>query len=115
MGPLPATAVKNKAFEDQDPALCEETNFDALMRVITTCQTTFTGTIESMQLDISLIWRDMDCFRTRLTEAGRRMGDTEDTLKQHTAPLHTLQTKIKTLEARAEDAERRKWGNNLYY
>lgn len=46
--------------EDTDPALREQTNLDALMQATTTCQTTLEGKIESMQLDISLIQRDVD-------------------------------------------------------
>lgn len=41
------------------------------------------------------------------------MGDTEDTLQEHGASIRTLQTRIKTLEARAEDAENRNRRNNL--
>lgn len=91
----------------------EQSNFEALMQAITNCQTTLTGKIEQVQLDISLIRRDMDTFRTRLTEAERRVGDAEDVLQDHTVSLRTLQTKIKSLETRAEDAENRNRRNNL--
>lgn len=77
-------------MEDTDPEVREQTNFDALMQAITTCQTTLTGKIETMQLDISLIKRDMDCLRTWLTE--RRVGEAEDTLQAHGVLLRTLQT-----------------------
>lgn len=77
------------------------------MQAITTCQTTLTGKIECIQLNISLIHRDMDCFHSRLTETERRVGEAEDTLQTHKVSLCTLQTKVKTLEARAEDTENR--------
>lgn len=89
--PSPAKAV-NMAFqmEDTNPEVREQTNFDALMQAITTCQTTLTGKFETMQLDIILIKRDMDCFRTWLTE--RRVGEAEDTLQVHGVLLCMLET-----------------------
>lgn len=76
--PPPATADSMASqMEDTNPGLRDQSNFDALMQAITTCQTTLTGKIESMQLDISLIRRDMDCFRSRLTETERRLGEVE--------------------------------------
>lgn len=75
------------------------------MQMITTWQATLTGKIEFMQLDISVIQQDIDRFHTRPTEAERCMGDTEDPLQECAASLHTLQTKMMTLEARAEDTE----------
>lgn len=55
----------------------------------------------------------MDCFRSRLAETELRVGEAEDTLQSHGVSLHTLQTKMKTLEVRAEDAENRNRRNNL--
>lgn len=112
--PSPSKAVNMASqTEDTDPGLREQNNFNALMQAIATCQTTLTGKIECMQLDISLIRRDIDCFCSRLTETERRVGEAEDTLQIHGVSLHTLQTKMKTLEAHAEDAENRNRRNNL--
>lgn len=57
--------------------------------------------------------RDMDCFRSRLTDAERRVGEVEDALQNQGVSLRTVQTKMKVLEARAEDAENRNRRNNL--
>lgn len=116
--PRPAKGSKMAAqHEDIEQAPLEreqeQSNFEALMQAITNCQSTLTGKIEQMQLDISLIRRDMDTFRNRLSEAERRVGDAEDVLQDHTVSLRTLQTKIKALETRAEDAENRNRRNNL--
>lgn len=79
--PSAATNMASQTEDtDRDPALREQFNFHALMQVINTCQSTLMVTIEIMQLDISLIRRDMDCFCSRLAEAERRVGVTEDTL-----------------------------------
>lgn len=57
--------------EGADPALQEPDHFTALMQAITTCQSTLTEKIDTMQLEIGFIRKDMDKFRTRLTEAER--------------------------------------------
>lgn len=41
------------------------------MQAITTCQTNLMGKIDSVQLDIELIRKDIDKFRARLAEAER--------------------------------------------
>lgn len=84
-------------MDDPEPAIDEQSNSDALMQASNTCQTT--GKIETVQLDISLVRRDTDCFCTRLAEAEHRVGDSEDTLQEHTA-----------LETRVEDGENRNRG-----
>lgn len=95
------------------PGGSEQSNFTALMQAIATCQTTLTGKIDSLHMDMGLIRKDMDKFRHRLTETEHRIGAAEDTLHDHTATLHTLKTKVKALELRAEDAENRNRRNNL--
>lgn len=73
--------------EDTDPELGEQTNFAALMQAITTCQTDVTGKIDTVQLDIRLIRRDRDSFRSRVTEVERQVGEAEDTLQEHGVSL----------------------------
>lgn len=99
--------------EDADPAIQDHDHFTALMQAINTCQTTLTGKIDSMQLEMGLIRKDMDKFRTRLMEVERRVGNTQDVLRDHSSSLWTLTTKVKALEYHAEDAENRNWSNNL--
>lgn len=65
-----------------------------------------------MQTEIGLISRDMDKFRDRLTEAEWRVGDTEDSVRDHHASLHTLRVKVHW-NPRAEDSENRNRRNNL--
>lgn len=114
LGPAPAPSVHIASQTDEsDPALSKQSNFIALMQAVTTCQSTLTGKIESVQLDISLIRRDMDSFRARLAVAVRCVGDSEDTLRDHSASLCTLQTRVKLLENKAEDAENCNRRNNL--
>lgn len=48
-----------------------------------------------------------------MSEVEQRVSQTEDTVRDHVADLHTLKTKVKVLEARAEDAENRNRRNNL--
>lgn len=55
----------------------------------------------------------METFRGHLTEAEQHIGDTEDTARDHTTELHTLRTKVKSLEFKAEDAENHNRRNNL--
>lgn len=67
-----------------------------------------------VQLDIGLIRKIMDTFHTRLTEAEGCVGESEDTLYDYTTTLHTLKTKMKTLDMWVEDAENRNRRNNLH-
>lgn len=55
----------------------------------------------------------MDKCRDRLSEAERRVGDTEDSDREHHASLRTLQLKMKAMESRTEDSENRNHRNNL--
>lgn len=55
----------------------------------------------------------MDRYRDRLSEAERRVGDTEDTLRAHGDSLHTLQDKMKVMESWAENQENWNRRNNL--
>ena len=91
--------------EDADPAIQGQDHFDALMQAISTCQSTLTEKIDTMQLEMGFIRKDMDKVRTRLTEAERRVGDAEEILGDHASSLRTLTTKVRALEHRAEDAE----------
>ncbi|PIO34345.1 hypothetical protein AB205_0040660, partial [Aquarana catesbeiana] len=78
-----------------------------VMAAIATCQSTLTTKIEAVQLDMGLIRQDIDKIRSRVTETEQRLSTTEDTIAEHGASLHTLQTKVKALEYKAEDAENR--------
>lgn len=48
-----------------------------------------------------------------MTETEQRVSTTEDEVMEHSSALHTLQTKTKALEYRAEDAENRNRRSNL--
>lgn len=98
--------------EDADPAIQEHDNLTALMQAIDTCQTTLTGKIDTIQIEMGLICKDMDKFRTRLMEAEHCMGDAEDLLGNHSTSLHTLTTRVRALEYHAEDMENRNQRNN---
>lgn len=111
-GPRMLSNMASQA-EEAHPALHEQHNFDALMQGITTCQTTLTGKIYSMQLEIGLILKDIDKFRARLTEVECRVGDTEDMVRDHTTSLHALTTKVKALAYRAGDSENHNRRNKL--
>lgn len=65
-------------------------------------------------MDIGLIRQDLDKICTWLGAAEQRVGHVEDITGEHTTSIRTLQTKIKALEYRAEDAENRSRRNNLY-
>lgn len=110
-----ALAKSNMASQtDQaDPSALGTEQFSALMQAITGCQTTLTAKIEQIQMEMGLVRRDMDKFRDRLSESERRIGDTEDILREHGASLRTLQLKMKAVETRAEDQENRNRRNNL--
>lgn len=84
-----------------------------VMAAIATCQSTLTTKIEAVQLDMGLIRQDIDKLRSRATESEQRLSTTEDTMAEHGVALRTLQTKVKALEYRAEDAENRNRRNNL--
>lgn len=52
-------------------------------------------------------------MRSRVAETRRHEGEVEDTVTNHAACIRTLQTKVRALEYRAEDAENRSRRNNL--
>lgn len=96
--------------ETSDPALLEQSNFEALMRAITGCQSSLsdlTIKIDTVQLEVGRIRQDFDKIRQRVTERERRVRETEDTVRDHTASLHTLQVRVRSLEARSQDVENR--------
>lgn len=112
------TAAHNMAsqMEDSEPALLGQSKFDGLMQAITGCQSslsTLTTKIDTVQLEVSRIRQEFDKIRQRVTETERRLGITEDLVCDHTASLHTLQVRVRSLESRAEDAENRNRRNNL--
>lgn len=85
-----------------------------VMAAIATCQSTLTAMIEAVQMDVGLLRQDMNTLRTRVAETEQRVSNTEDTVAEHGAALRMIQTKIKALEYRAEDAENRNRRNNLH-
>lgn len=48
-----------------------------------------------------------------MDEAERRVGAMEDSMRDHSATLHSVQVRLKHLESSAEDAENWNWRNNL--
>lgn len=74
---------------------------------------TLTIKIDTVQLEISLIWQDFDKICPRVTEIEHRLGDTEDTIHGHSASKHTLQVRVCSLESRAEDTVNHNRQNNL--
>lgn len=113
----PASAKSNMASQmeenGQDPAMLEQSNFTALMQAITDCKSTLTGKIDSLQLELALIRKDVDTVQSRITTVEHRVSDTEDMLHDHAASLHTLKAKVKCLESCTEDTENRNRRNNL--
>lgn len=110
---FPAGAHMATKTPPSEPATLEEDHFQALMQAITECKTTLTEKIDFLQTDFGLLCRDMDKVRGRLGEAERRVGESEDSIRDHHATLDTLQVRIKALESRAEDSENRSRRNNL--
>lgn len=55
------------------------------MQAITGCQTALTSKIDSLQLALGLIRKDIDKIHHRVTEAEHRIGDTQDSVRDHTA------------------------------
>lgn len=62
---------------------------------------------------MGLIRQDLDKIRSRITVAEQHVGAVEDTVTDHEASIRSLQTKVRALEYRAEDAENRSRRNNL--
>lgn len=79
-------------MEDSGPALLKQSNFVALMQAITGCQSllsTLTTKVDTMQLEVGRIRQDFDKICQRVTETECRLGDTEDTVSEHSVSLHT--------------------------
>lgn len=74
---------------------------------IATCLTVLTNKIEAVQLDMGVIRQHMDKVHSCLTTAEGGVGHVEDIVAEHDGALCTLQSKMKTMEYRAEDAENR--------
>lgn len=91
----------------------EEDRFQALMLAISGCQNTLTAKIDTLQTDFGLMRRDLDKMRDRMREAVRRVGESEDSIRDNRASIHTLQMKAKAFESRAKDSENRSRRNNL--
>lgn len=94
----------------------EQSNFAALMQAITGCQSslsTLTTKTDTYSWRLGSLGRNFEKVRQCVTEVERRVGDTEDTVRDHSASLHTLQVWVKHLESRAEDSENRNQRNNL--
>lgn len=67
-----------------------------------------------MQLDVGLIRQDIDKLCSHESEVEQHVGQTEDTVTEHTASIRTLQTKVCTLQYKVDDAENRNTRNNLW-
>lgn len=83
------------------------------MQAINGCQAALTSKIDSLQFEMGFMWRDYEKIRQRVDEAERRVGGTEDTVRDHTATLHTVQVRLKYLQARMKDSENWNRRNNL--
>lgn len=59
--------------------------------------TTLTTKVDAVQINVGLIWQDMDKICSRLSTAEQRLGHMEDTVENHGADLRTLHTKIRAL------------------
>lgn len=103
LGAWSMASQATRAVPDTTPALTAQASFEALMQAITGCQSTFTSKIDSLQLEVSLMRKDYDKIRGQLDEVERRAGATEDTVRDHSATLHTVQVRLKHLESRAEE------------
>lgn len=92
---------------ERQPATAAD--FKAVMQAITT----LTNEVDHIQANVEFIQKDFDSFRGWVTEVEQRVSQTKDTVRDYGADLHTLKTRIKALEVRAEDAENRNRRNNL--
>lgn len=122
MSPLPSVHVETRATRSSHKATQTATMEEPesrppwlaeVMTAIATCQSTPTAKIEAVQLDVSLMRQDLDRLRSRMMETEQRVGTAEDELLEHSTAIRSLQTKVKALEYRAEDAENRNRRNNL--
>lgn len=76
---------------------------------IASCKATLTNEIEAVQLDVGLIRQDLDKLRSHISVVEQRVEQEEE----HTASIHTLQTKVWALEYKVDDAENKNKRNNL--
>lgn len=107
--------ISNMASQTEPEDLAPEgqLGFPEVMAAITSCQATLTNKIEAVQLDVGLIRQDLDKLCSRVSEVEQCVGQTEDTVMEHTASIRTLQTKVRTLEFNVDDDENRNRRNNL--
>lgn len=84
-----------------------------VMVAITACQATLASKMDEVQLDIGLIYQDLEKIHSRYTTTEQRVSHMEDTVVEHTTSIQSLQTKIGAPEYRAEDAENHSRQNNL--
>lgn len=69
--------------------------------------------IEAVQLEMGLMRQDIDKLRSLVSETEHRVSATEDKVSEHSFTLCTIQSKIKALEYKVDDAENRNRRNNL--
>lgn len=114
-GAAPPRPVSNMASQTEvvEPTAEPQLGFQEVMAAIVSCQAALTNKIEAVQLDLGLIRQDLDKLCSRVSEAERRVGQTEDIATEHTASIHTLQTKVRALEYKVDDSENRNRRNNL--
>lgn len=118
----PATWQLNMASQTEPPEPWEPRESDAsphlsyvadIMSAIALCRPTLTSKIEAVQLDMGMMRQDGDKIRSRVTETEQRTGLMEDTVTEHSSAIRNLQTKMKALEYKADDAENRNRRYNL--
>ncbi|XP_041430045.1 NIMA-related kinase 6 S homeolog isoform X1 [Xenopus laevis] len=93
-------------------AVLEPSNAE-ILAAITSSHTSTTAQLESIKVDTSLLRQDLQALRERTTEAEGRISTIEDTIAPYSDIISTLQQKVATLTARAEDSENRNRRNNL--
>lgn len=69
------------------------------------CANLLTAKIEAVQLEMGVMRQDMDKLLSRVTKTEQWVGFMEDTVTEHSSALRTLQTKMKDLENKADNAE----------
>lgn len=101
------------ASETEEQTVETRLGFQEVMAAIATCLATRTNKIEAVQLDVDLIRQDMDKVCLMVSEVEQRVGQTEDTVLEHSASLRTLQARVH-MEYKVDDAENRNRRNNLW-
>lgn len=61
---------------------------------------------------MGIMRQDVDKLRSRVTKMEQHGSHTEDTVTEHSSALRTLQTELKALEYKADDAENRNRRNH---